>query len=72
MLTQTEWEMKGANLLKAELKRKGVTYARLVERLADIGISQKEVNVANKLSRGKFSAAFLLQCLGVQSHGLMV
>ena len=63
MPEQTEWEKKAANLLKAELKRKGVTYAQLVERLADIGISEKEVNVANKLSRGKFSAAFLLQCL---------
>ena len=63
MPDQTEWETKAANLLKAELKRKGVTYAQLVERLADIGISEKEANVANKLSRGKFSAAFMLQCL---------
>lgn len=63
MPEQTDWEMKAANLLKAELKRKGVTYAQLVERLHDIGISEKEVNVRNKLSRGKFSAAFLLQCL---------
>ena len=63
MPTQTEWESMAANLLKAELKRKGVTYAQLVEKLADIGISEKEVNVANKLSRGKFSASFMLQCL---------
>lgn len=63
MPTQTEWEAKAAGLLKAELKRRGVTYAQLVEKLADIGISEKEANVANKLSRGKFSAAFLLQCL---------
>ena len=63
MVTQTEWEMKAANLLKSELKRKGVTYAQLVEKLAAIGISEKEVNVANKLSRGKFSASFMLQCL---------
>lgn len=63
MPEQSEWESKAANLLKAELKRKGVTYAQLVERLSAIGISEKEVNVANKLSRGKFSAAFLLQCL---------
>ena len=63
MPEQTEWEMRAANLLKAELKRKGVTYAQLVEKLADIGISEKEVNVRNKLSRGKFSAAFFLQCL---------
>jgi 3-mercaptopyruvate sulfurtransferase SseA len=65
MPAQTEWEARASNLLKAELKRKGVTYAQLVEKLASIGISEKEINVANKLSRGKFSAAFMLQCLSV-------
>jgi hypothetical protein len=63
MPVHNAWEAKAANLLKAELKRKGVTYAQLVERLSGLGISEKEANVANKLSRGKFSAAFLLQCL---------
>ena len=63
MVEKTDWEMKAANLLKAELKRKGVTYAGLVERLAQLGVDEKEVNVRNKLSRGKFTAAFLLQCL---------
>ncbi len=63
MAEKTDWEMKAANLLKAELKRKGVTYAGLVEKLAAIGIDEKEVNVRNKLSRGKFTAAFFLQCL---------
>ena len=63
MPDQNDWEKMAAGLLKAELKRKGVTYSQLVERLADIGISEKEVNVANKLSRGKFSAAFMLACL---------
>lgn len=63
MPEQTDWEMKAANLLKAELKRKGVTYAQLVEKLEAIGINEKEVNVRNKLSRGKFTAAYLLQCL---------
>jgi hypothetical protein len=58
MPDQNEWEMKAANLLKAELKRKGVTYAQLAE-----FIGEKEVNIRNKLSRGKFSAAFMLQCL---------
>lgn len=69
MPEQSEWESKAANILKAELKRKGVTYAQLVERLADIGISEKEANVANKLSRGKFSAAFMLQCLSAIGSG---
>ncbi|WP_026757896.1 DUF6471 domain-containing protein [Sediminimonas qiaohouensis] len=58
MAEQTEWEAKAANLLKAELKRKGVTYTQLAEMIGD-----KEANVRNKLSRGKFSAAFLIQSL---------
>ncbi len=56
-------EALAANLLKAELKRKGVTYAQLVEKLAGIGVDEKEVNIRNKLSRGKFTAAFMLACL---------
>lgn len=63
MPERTDWEAKAANLLKAELKRQGVTYAQLVERLAGLGIDEKEANVRNKLSRGKFTAAFMLQCL---------
>lgn len=58
MAEQTEWEALASNLLKAELKRKGVTYAQLAERIED-----KEANIRNKLSRGKFPAAFLLQAL---------
>lgn len=65
MTEKTNWEEKAANLLKAELKRKGVTYSQLVEKLAAIGVDEKEVNVRNKLSRGKFTAAWLLQCLSV-------
>ena len=49
--------MKAPNLLKAEWKREGVTYAGLVGALAQIGVDEKEVNVRNKLSRGKFMAA---------------
>ncbi len=63
MSEKTDWEAMAANLLKAELKRKGVTYAGLSERLAAIGVDEKEVNIRNKLSRGKFTAAFLLQCI---------
>lgn len=58
MPEQTDWEMQAANILKAELKRKGVTYAQLAEMIGD-----KEVNIRNKLSRGKFSAAYFLCCL---------
>jgi len=48
--------------MRHALKRKGITYSQLVERLTEIGVDEKEVNVRNKLSRGKFTAAFMLQC----------
>ena len=63
MPEKDEYEAKAANLLKAELKRAGVTYGQLVEKLAAIGVQEKEVNIRNKLARGKFSASFLLYCL---------
>lgn len=58
-----EYETRAKNLLKAELKRKGVTYAQLAEKLAAMDIHDNERNLNNKISRGGFSAAFLLQCL---------
>lgn len=58
-----EYETRAKNILKGELKRRGVTYAELVERLAKIGASETERNIANKISRGGFTAAFFIQCL---------
>ncbi len=72
-MTETEWEKRVSNLLKAELKRKGVTYVQLAEKLAEIGVEEKAANIKNKLSRGKFSAVFLIQSLsaiGVRSVAL--
>lgn len=63
MPDKTDWEARVANMLKAELKRKGMTYAQLVDALAAIGVDEKEANIRNKLARGKFSAAFMVQCL---------
>lgn len=63
MAEKNEYEERAANLLKAQLKLKGITYAQLSDRLAANGIQEAEANIRNKLSRGKFSAAFLLQCL---------
>lgn len=62
-LPDTEWEAKVKGLLKAELKRRNVTYAQLVEKLADVGVHETEPNIRNKLARGKFTAVFLVQCL---------
>jgi hypothetical protein len=62
-MTETEWERLVSGLLKAELKLQGLSYADLVEKLAAIGVEEKEANISNKLSRGRFTAVFLAQCL---------
>lgn len=62
-VAEKEWEDKVKGLLKGELKRRGVTYADLVGKLADIGVMDSEPNIRNKISRGKFTAVFLVQCL---------
>lgn len=70
---EKEWEDKVKGLLKGELKRRGLSYADLVGKLADIGVMDSEPNIRNKLSRGKFTAVFLVQCLeaiGVRSLAL--
>lgn len=62
-MPDTEWEAKVKGILKGELKRRNVSYAQLVEKLATIGVVDSEPNVRNKLSRGKFTAVFFIQCL---------
>lgn len=61
-LTQ-EYEERAKNLLKAELKRRGIGYRELSEKLTSIGLPETERNIANKISRGGFTAVFFLQCL---------
>ena len=60
---EKEWEDRAKGMLKGELKRRGVTYAGLVGKLAEIGVMDSEPNIRNKISRGKFTAVFLIQCL---------
>ena len=71
MTDQPEWEAKVKGLLKAELKKRNVTYAQLVDKLKAIGVSETEPNIRNKLARGKFTAVFLIQCLtAIGAHRL--
>lgn len=57
------WTPRVKNLLKAELKRRGVSYRELAEKLTALGIAESERNLANKIARGTFTAVFLVQCL---------
>ena len=63
MPDEIDWHAKVKGLLKAELKRRNVSYRDLAERLETVGVRETERNIANKISRGGFSAAFMVQCL---------
>jgi hypothetical protein len=58
-----DWEARVKGILKAELKRRNVSYAGLAEKLAAVGIKDNERNIANKIARGSFTAVFFIQCL---------
>ena len=62
-MSDTVWEAKVKGLLKGELKRCNVSYRQLVAKLAEIGVVDSEPNIRNKLSRGKFTVVFLIQCM---------
>lgn len=63
MATDKEWQDRVKGLLKAELKRRNVSYKQLAERLEAMGIHESERNINNKISRGGFTAVFFVQCL---------
>jgi hypothetical protein len=64
MATRTpSWEERAKRFLKVELARADVGYRELAERLKKHGLKETEASIANKISRGTFSATFLLASL---------
>lgn len=57
------WEERAKRFLKAELARADIGYRELAERLQKHGLKETEASIANKISRGTFSATFLLASL---------
>ncbi len=58
-----DWNDKVKRLLKSELVRRGITHEHLVVLLQDIGVDETKASIDSKISRGSFSAVFLIQCL---------
>ena len=68
---ERDWTAHTKALLRSEMVKRGVSYKGLVDALAAIGISETEANLRNKISRGKFTAVFFIQCLeAIGSNGL--
>lgn len=57
------WEDRAKRFLKAELARADIGYRELAELLKKHGLKETEASIANKISRGTFSATFLLASL---------
>lgn len=57
-MADTDWNARAKAVLKGEMTRKGVTVRDLAAK-----VGENERSFANKLSRGAFTAAFMLQCL---------
>jgi hypothetical protein len=50
-------------ILRAELQRRNIGYKELAERLTAMGTPETDRNIANKISRGGFTAAFFVESL---------
>jgi hypothetical protein len=71
--TEEELALRASRFLKAELKRAGLTYADLAERLKEHGLpAETEASIKAKLRRGTFPATFLLACLAVLGISALV
>jgi len=62
---EKEWGDKARRFLKAELKRAGLGYKELAQRLQTHGMEETEAGIASKLARGTFAVSFFLACLAV-------
>ena len=63
MKSDAEWRDQVKGILKAELKRRNVSYQKLADELSAMGVYETPANIANKISRGSFTAVFLIQSL---------
>jgi hypothetical protein len=70
---EKEWGNRASRFLKAELKRAGLGYKELAERLNKHGLEETETSITGKLARGSFATSFFLACLAVlERDGVML
>lgn len=69
MNDDTDWQNVVKGMLKAEIKRRNMTYEQVSAKLAEIGIRETPTNLRTKISRGGFSAVFFvatMRAIGVE------
>lgn len=60
MDSKDEWAGRSKRFMKAELKRRDVTYEELARRLSEMGIEETEGSITVKINRGAFPTWFFL------------
>lgn len=68
--TSAEYADRAKRYLKAELKRAGVGYKELADKLTAMGLPESEGSITVKINRGAFPAWFLIaamESIGVSS-----
>lgn len=58
-----DWKTLPKEILKEEIRKKGVSTSWLEKSFVDNGIPETKASIDNKISRGSFNASFFLQCL---------
>jgi hypothetical protein len=70
VVTEREVSDMATRYLKYEIKRAGLTYLQLADRLKEYGLEEPVATITTKLYRGTFSATFMvavLSSLGLES-----
>jgi 3-mercaptopyruvate sulfurtransferase SseA len=66
---EMDWHGFVKGMLKAEIKRRNMTYEQVSAKLAEIGVRETPTNLRTKISRGGFSAVFFvatMKAIGVE------
>jgi hypothetical protein len=58
-----DFKVKAKEILKAEMKRQGISVPELAGRLSEIGAPEAVQSLGVKISRGTFQLSFFIQCL---------
>jgi len=58
-----EWITQAKGLIKAELKKRDISYGQLALKLRTLGLKDSPESINAKINRGKFSAVFFFQCM---------
>lgn len=61
--TSLRFQEKAKGILRAEIKRRNMSYDDLSAKLAEMGVEDTAKNLSNKIARGSFTAGFFVMCL---------